>query len=171
MRFRVLPWKKNMNPLTSEASVVCNYLLHVKLLFLSLLLFLSTANSRAADLPLTEEIREYFKSPPAGCWPHTRWWWPGNPVSKETITWHLEQMNSHGIKGVEQITMGSYYEKGGIPFMSAEFLEMLSYMVSEAKRLGMEVSINFGGPGWIIGGDWVPEHERSKDIVGIGRTF
>jgi hypothetical protein len=119
----------------------------------------------ASDLNQSEELRENFKDPPVDCWPHTRWWWPGNPVSKETITWHLEQMRSHGITGVEQITMGNYYEKGGIPFMSDEFLEMLRHMVLEAERLGMEVSINFGGPGWIIGGDWVPDDERSKDIV------
>lgn len=125
-----------------------------------------TANvSFAAEKSLTEKIRQSFKDPPTDCWPHTRWWWPGNPVSKETITWHLEQMNSHGIKGVEQISMGNYYQKGSIPFMSEEFLDMLTHMVKEAKRLGMEVSINYGGPGWIIGGEWVPEDERSKDIV------
>ena len=132
---------------------------------LSIFFFLSFKNISAEDQSLNETIRTNFKNPPVDCWPHTRWWWPGNPVGKETITWHLEQMNSHGIKGVEQITMGAYYEKGNIPFMSEEFFEMLRHMVKEAKRLDMEVSINFGGPGWIIGGDWVPDNERSKDIV------
>jgi hypothetical protein len=61
---------------------------------------------------VSEEIQQSFKNPPADCWPHTRWWWPGNPVSEEEITWQLEQMSSHGIKGVEQISMGAYYEKG-----------------------------------------------------------
>ena len=74
-------------------------------------------------------------------------------------------MKSHGIGGVEQITMGDYYHKGHVPFMSDEFIGLLKHMVMEAKRLDMEVSINFGGPGWIIGGSWVPENERSKDIV------
>ncbi|TFG96931.1 MAG: hypothetical protein E4H13_11580, partial [Calditrichales bacterium] len=112
-----------------------------------------------------ESVRKGFENPPDDCWPHTRWWWPGNPVSKESITWQLAQMRSHGITGVEQITMGPLFEKGNIPFMSDEFIKMLTYMVREAERLKMEVSINFGGPGWIIGGDWVPENERSKDIV------
>ena len=119
----------------------------------------------ASDTSLTPEIRENFKTPPVDCWPHTRWWWPGNPVSKETITRQLEEMKAHGITGVEQITMQKFYERGNIPYMSDEFLEMLTHMVVESKRLGMEVSINFGGPGWIIGGDWVPDEERSKDIV------
>lgn len=106
-----------------------------------------------------------FKNPPADCWPHTRWWWPGNPVSKEEITHELEEMSSHGIRGVEQITMDPVYEKGNIPYLSDEFMEMLKHTVKEAKRLGMEVSLNFGGPGWIIGGEWVKEENKSKDMV------
>ena len=106
-----------------------------------------------------------FKNPPADYWPHTRWWWHGNCVSKEGITWELEQMRSHGIRGVEQITMAPFYEKGNIPYLTDEYLEMAKHTVSEAKRLGMEVSFNFGGPGWIIGGDWVKEDDKSKDMV------
>ena len=106
-----------------------------------------------------------FKSPPTDYWPHTRWWWPGNPVSKEEITYELEEMRSHGIRGVEQITMGPVYEKGNIPYLSDEFMDMLKHTVKEAKRLGMEVSLNFGGPGWIIGGEWVNEDDKSKDMV------
>ena len=113
----------------------------------------------------TDPLVTGFKNPPVDCWPHTRWWWPGNPVSKEEITYELEQMSSHGIHGVEQITMGPVFEKGNIPYLSDEFMEMLKHTVKEAKRLGMEVSLNFGGPGWIIGGVWVKEEEKSKDMV------
>ena len=74
-------------------------------------------------------------------------------------------MRSHGIRGVEQITMNPVYEKGNIPYLSDEYLRMAKHTVAEAKRLGMEVSFNFGGPGWIIGGDWVPDDEKSKDMV------
>ena len=103
----------------------------------------------------TDLLVSGFQNPPADCWPHTRWWWPGNPVSKEEITFELEEMRSHGIRGVEQITMEPVYEKGNIPYLSDEYLEMLKHTVKEAKRLGMEVSLNFGGPGWILGGDWL----------------
>ncbi len=112
-----------------------------------------------------DRIISGFKNPPADYWPHTRWWWPGNPVSKSEITYELEEMRSHGIRGVEQISMSEVYEKGNIPYLSDEFMEMLRHTVKEAKRLGMEVSLNFGGPGWIIGGGWVKEEEKSKDMV------
>jgi len=112
-----------------------------------------------------EKMQLIFKNPPADCWPHTRWWWPGNPVSKEEITYELEEMRSHGIRGVEQISMDPVYEKGNIPYLSDEYMEMIKHTVKEAKRLSMEVSLNFGGPGWIIGGAWVKEEEKSKDMV------
>ena len=112
-----------------------------------------------------EKIQIDFKNPPADCWPHTRWWWPGNPVSKGEITHELEEMRSHGIRGIEQISMAEVYEKGNIPYLSDQFMQMLTHTVKEAKRLGMEVSLNFGGPGWIIGGEWVNDEEKSKDMV------
>ncbi len=129
-------------------------------------LFIFSLISFALPLNATDwpNLRQNFKNPPMDCRPHTRWWWPFS-VTKKEITWELEQMHSHGISGVEQITMNRYYEKGNVPFMSDQFIDLLKHTVQEAKRLGMQVSINFGGPGWIIGGEWVPQEERSKDIV------
>jgi len=89
----------------------------------------------------------------------------GNAMSKEDITWQLEQMHSHGIGGVEQITMQAVYEKGNHPYLSPEFLELLRHAVDEAERLGMEFSLNFGGPGWIFGGDFVPQEERNQNLL------
>ena len=89
----------------------------------------------------------------------------GGAVTKEELTWELEQMREKGILGVEQISMGAVYEKGNIEYLSDEYLEMAKHTVEEAKRLGMEVSFNFGGPGWVIGGAWVPQEDRSKNMV------
>ena len=135
-------------------------------LILSFLLSVSTFSiARNPGAIGIDSIQLNFKNPPSDCWPHTRWWWPGNPVSKAEITRELEEMRTHGIRGVEQISMGEVYEKGNIPYLSDEFMEMLKHTVKEAKRLGMEVSLNFGGPGWIIGGAWVKEEDKSKDLV------
>ncbi|NQU54748.1 MAG: hypothetical protein HQ522_19675 [Bacteroidetes bacterium] len=137
----------------------------MKKLFIQLLYILILTTSIKAQDNDIAKLKNNFVNPPTDCWPHTRWWWPGNPVSKEEITWQLEQMRSHGIRGVEQISMGAYYEKGNIPYLSDEYLEMAKHTVAEAKRLGMEVSFNFGGPGWIMGGDWIPEEDKSKDLI------
>ncbi|MCA9438902.1 MAG: glycosyl hydrolase, partial [Candidatus Omnitrophica bacterium] len=123
------------------------------LLIIMTLLLLEPPITSQASLP--DQIQDSFLSPPMDCFPHTRWWWPGSAVTKDEITWELEQMRSKGIGGVEQISMGPVYEKGNIEYLSDEYLEMAKHTVAEAKRLGMEVSFNFGGPGWVIGGDWV----------------
>jgi hypothetical protein len=134
-------------------------------LLILIFIILLIQNAYADDKINLKEIKQNFQNPPMDCWPHTRWWWPGNPVDKKEITWELEQMRQVGIRGVEQITMSPVYEKGGVEFMSNEFLEMIRHTIKEAKRLGMEVSLNFGGPGWIIGGEWVPEEDKSKDMI------
>lgn len=129
-----------------------------------ILIFAAIFNENCAQQFLKEH-EDNFKSPPMDCWPHTRWWWPGNAQSKDNITYELEQMRSVGIRGVEQITMSPVYTKGNIEYLSDEYLELVKHTVVEAKRLEMEVSFNFGGPGWIIGGDWVEDKDKSRDMI------
>jgi len=110
-------------------------------------------------------LRKAFDNPPVDCRPHTRWWWMGNALSKADITRELEQMKQQGIGGVEQITMQAVFTKGNHPYLSPEYFDLLKHAVAESKRLGMEVSINFGGPGWIWGGDWVPDGDRNRNLL------
>ncbi|MEN8250598.1 MAG: glycosyl hydrolase, partial [Bacteroidota bacterium] len=112
-----------------------------------------------------QEHIESFKNPPADCWPHTRWWWPGNAQTKENITYELEQMSSHGIRGVEQISMQPVYEKGNIKYLSDGYFELVKHTVKEAKRLRMKVSFNFGGPGWVMGYPGIEDEDKSRDMV------
>jgi hypothetical protein len=112
-----------------------------------------------------DEMRRSFQGPPVDCRPHTRWWWMGNALTREDITWQLEQMRDQGIGGVEQITMQPVYERGNHPYLSPEYFDLLAHAVREAKQRHMEVSINFGGPGWIWGGDWVPKEDRCKNLL------
>lgn len=134
-------------------------------IFIYLILLLVLFNDISIGQVSMEKHITNFQNPPMDCWPHTRWWWPGNATSKENITYELEQMRSHGIRGVEQITMSPVYEKGTIEYLSDEYMELVKHTVKEAKRLEMEVSFNFGGPGWIIGGKWVADEDKSKDMI------
>jgi len=93
--------------------------------------------------------------------PHTRWWWPGNALTKSDITFQLEQMASQGMGGVEIMTAFRMYEKGNAEYLSSEHLELMKFAVAEAKRLDMEVAITFG-PGWSFGGPWVKPEDQSK---------
>jgi len=93
--------------------------------------------------------------------PHTRWWWPGNALTKADITWQLEQMAAQGIGGVEIMNTWKIYEKGNIEYLTPEFMELVRHAVAEAKRLDLEVAITFS-PGWGFGGSWVPKEDQSK---------
>ncbi len=112
-----------------------------------------------------EEMRKSFADPPASCRPHTRWWWMGNAITKDDLTWQLQQMHEQGIGGVEQITMQEVYEKGNVPYLSEAYFDLVVHAIREAKKRGMAFSLNFGGPGWVIGGDWVPPEDRSQNMV------
>ncbi|MBN1341971.1 MAG: hypothetical protein JXQ73_04785 [Phycisphaerae bacterium] len=112
-----------------------------------------------------EAMRQAFAHPPASCRPHTRWWWMGNAIGKDDLTWQLQQMHEQGIGGVEQITMEEVYEKGNVPYLSREYLDLVVHAIREARKRGMEFSLNFGGPGWVIGGAWVPQKDRSQNMI------
>jgi hypothetical protein len=112
-----------------------------------------------------EEVRRSFRDPPMDCRPHTRWWWMGNALSKEDITWQLDQMRAQGIGGVEQISMEAVYERGNHPYLSEGYFGLVRHAIQEAKKRHMEVSLNFGGPGWVWGGDWVPVEDRCQNLL------
>lgn len=119
--------------------------------------------------------RVYGGSPPDRLWegfakpdrtyrPRTRWWWPGNAVTKAQITAELADMNKQGLGGVEVMSTWNFYETPGPEFLSGEHIELLKHTVKEGRRLGMNVSITFGS-GWSFGGPWVRETDRSKCLV------
>lgn len=124
-----------------------------------------TAPISFAEEPIVEQIHAGFVQPPVDCRPHTRWWWMGNALSKEDIAWQLDQMKAQDIGGVEQITMPPVYTKGNHDYRSPEYFELLRYAVEQAEERGMEFSVNFGGPGWIWGGEWVPKEDQSKVLL------
>ena len=111
-----------------------------------------------------ENFKEDFLNPPVEYWPRTRWWWPGNAVTKEEIVWELQQMYDKGIGRVEICSIWNVYEKGNIPYLSKEWLKIVKYTIQTAKKLGMSVALTFG-PGWIFGGFWVKREDRSQSMV------
>ena len=111
---------------------------------------------------------------PASVWPAntqtakpwTRWWWPGSAVDRSNITAQLEAMAAAGIGGVE-ITpiygaLGS--EARYLDFLSPQWVEMLGYTASEARRLGLGVDMATG-TGWPFGGPMVSAADGSSTLA------
>jgi len=112
-----------------------------------------------------DDLFDRFSEMSSDSRPHTRWWWMGNALRKEDIRWQLDQMREQGIGGVEQITMDPVYTRGNHAYLSPEYFELLRFAVAEAAKRDLSFSINFGGPGWIWGGDWVPKEDQSQVML------
>lgn len=132
----------------------------------SLLLFAAAATLAPAAPGASsalEGLKAGWEKPARTFKPHTRWWWPGNALTKADITWQLEQMAAQGIGGVEIMSAWKMYDKGNIEYLTPEFLELVKHAVAEAKRLDIEVAITFS-PGWSFGGPWVAREDQSKAL-------
>ncbi|MCL4403053.1 MAG: hypothetical protein M1436_10410, partial [Acidobacteria bacterium] len=114
--------------------------------------------------PLLDRLKAGWILPPRSYRPHTRWWWPGSAVTKEGITWQLEQMHNQGMGGVEIMSSWGWYEKGNLEYLSPEWIEMVRHAIQKASELDMEVALTFG-PGWSFRGFWVPVEHRSKVLA------
>ncbi|MEA1996683.1 MAG: glycosyl hydrolase, partial [Gemmatimonadota bacterium] len=100
------------------------------------------------------------------CRPWTYWWWMGSAVEKEEITRHLLAYREAGLGGVHIIPIygaqGS--EESYIPFLSPEWIEMLSYTVEQSGFLDMGVDMTCG-TGWPFGGERIKRSEAAGMLI------
>lgn len=94
--------------------------------------------------------------------PGARWWWMGSAVDKSNLTYNLEEYARAGLGAVEITPI--YGVKGNdsneIDYLSPKWMEMLSHVESEGKRLGIEVGMATG-TGWPFGGPWVSKADAA----------
>lgn len=116
-----------------------------------------------------EEFQNQIIHPPEEAKGLTRWWWYGAAVTREEITYELDQMQQAGIGGVElQIlypVVPDNEEKGirNLPYGSPEFYEILAYTASECQKRGMTFDIT-PGSSWPFGGP-VIDIEQAMECV------
>jgi hypothetical protein len=98
--------------------------------------------------------------------PWTRWWWLGSDVDSVNLTYNLEALSRAGIGGVEITPI--YGVKGretsAIDYLSPQWMNMLAFAESEAKRLGMLVDMN-NGTGWPFGGPEVTIEDAATKAI------
>src|SRR5215216_6735612 len=97
--------------------------------------------------------------------PWTRWWWEGNAVTKNDLTWNLEQYQKAGLGGVEITPIYGVYgkENSFIKFLSPQWMDVFMHTLSESKRLGLGVDLA-NATGWPFGGPWVKDDDASKSV-------
>ena len=90
-----------------------------------------------------------------------RWWWYGPAVTKAELEREMRLMKQGGIGGFEvQPTYplaldNPAKEFRNLPFMSPEFLDMISFTGEKAKEIGLRMDLTLGS-GWPFGGPHIP---------------
>lgn len=111
------------------------------------------------------ELAEDFREPPSSARPWVYWFFLDGNLSRDGITADLEAMQQAGIGGVILMEVDAGIPKGPVRFMSEPWLALFKHAVSEAQRLGLEITLN-AGPGWTgSGGPWVKPEQSMQHIV------
>ncbi|PWH84625.1 hypothetical protein DIS18_08040 [Algibacter marinivivus] len=106
-----------------------------------------------------------FQNPPNQAKARTWWHWISGNVSKSGITKDLEAMKSVGIQEAQLFNVHLGFPKGGITYLSEEWLDLFHFAASEAKRLGLELAFH-NSAGWSSsGGPWVTEQNAMQTVV------
>lgn len=91
-----------------------------------------------------------FQSPPEGYGEVAFFWWQGDPITREKLTWILDQLEHHHISGL-QINYG-HSDRGGRSYgltmesepkpFTEEWWALVQWFQREAQRRGMTVSLS-----------------------------
>lgn len=112
-----------------------------------------------------DQLAQGFAAPPAEVRPWVYWMWMDGNLDRKGITADLEAMKSAGIGGVIICEVNVGVPRGPVEFMSPAWRRLFKHVVSEAERLGLEITLN-AGPGWTgSGGPWVKPEQSMQHIV------
>lgn len=119
----------------------------------------------AQNSPVNEVLESGFQNPPNQAKARTWWHWISGNVSKSGITEDLEAMKQVGIQEAQLFNVHLGFPKGGITYLSEEWLDLFHFAASEAKRLDLELAFH-NSAGWSSsGGPWVTEENAMQTVV------
>lgn len=116
--------------------------------------FLHLPCGEAADgqVPTYQELRAQFTSPDHARWGEVPlWWWEGDRMTKERVTWQLETLCRAGVKSVCPIQRSP--GRCDPQSFSPQWWDMLVFVHRECQRLGMTLwaydQVGYGHYGWL----------------------
>ncbi len=115
-------------------------------------------------------LEEGWDDPPVAHRAHAYWWWLNGCVTKAAITRDLEEMRKLGWGGALLCDAGGAEQDGNDPvphgptFLTPEWRELYVHALTEAQRLGLEMSLNIQS-GWNLGGPSVSSDDAAKKLV------
>ncbi len=117
-----------------------------------------------------DTLKRAFRTPPESARPWVYWVWMDGNLTRDGLTADLEAMKRAGIGGVIIMEVNVGIPRGHVEFMSPEWRQCFKHVVTEAERLGIEITL-ISGPGWTgSGGPWVKPEQSMQHIVGSTTT-
>jgi len=138
------------------------------IIFLASLCLACVTLSASAGADALDEAA--FRNPPPEAGIRCFWWWLNSNVTKEAITRDLEEMKAKGFSGALIFDSDGSSQRGnrrvpaGPVFASPDWTELFVHACREAKRLGLELSLNLQS-GWNLGGPRVTAEEATQRLV------
>ena len=121
-------------------------------------LFVGSLNMIAFSCAHAVVEPDAFRNPPDSARPRTWWHWINGYVTKDGITADLESMKRVGLAGFQLFDgdLGVQVpDLKSVPYLSPEYLKLLTHTAAESKRLGLEFTL-VACPGWSeLGAPWV----------------
>jgi hypothetical protein len=95
--------------------------------------------------------------------PWTRWWWMGNAVNVNDLSFLMRQYKNAGLGGLEITPIYGVrgYENQFHRFLSPAWLKLLDHTLYEGKNLGLGIDLAQAS-GWPFGGPWVNQDDACK---------
>ena len=115
-------------------------------------------------------LEEGFRDPSGAARPWAYWWWLGANVTEASLTRDLEAMKEKGLGGVLVFDVRGYHDTYVPPpparteFMSDRWRQLLKHAVSEAGRLGLQVSVNLSRCAGALKGPWELGDDVPKNL-------
>ena len=141
----------------------------MKLKLIMAALLLAVLPLARADDP-SDALAAGWQNPPTAARLRAYWWWLNGNVTAASITRDLEQMKAKGFAGAVLIDAGGADQDGndrvphGPTFFSPAWRELYKHALSEANRLGLELSLNIQS-GWNLGGPVVTQDDAGKEYA------
>lgn len=123
------------------------------------------ASACASSVVSTAQRQMADKSATADIVCDAYWHWMNGNITKDGITADLEHMRAAGLDAAMIFDVGVGVKRGPVDYGSEEWMSAIAWASSEAKRLGMTLSIH-NSPGYsACGGPWIRPEESMKQLV------
>lgn len=131
----------------------------------------------AAGFPIrdgTADVRQGFLNPPAGYGEVPFYWWVGDPLTRERLTWQLDELKAKGVTGL-QINYPHQWGGGGgfgmtypsdPPLFSEPWWDLWQWIVGESRKRQMAVGISDYTLAWPGNRQWVDEIMADPNLRG-----